>query len=125
MSKTIGDRAVDAEVAERVLGWQACHDPECEGCDAPVIRDGVRAIASRPDEPEEAFQPTADANDDFAVLRHVRETWSKPYRDRCYEHWRWRLRERDPHQIPLPMKMQEGDWAGAALAALDEMEEKR
>ena len=64
--------ALDAAVAEKVMGWPTCRDPACGGdCGAPVFLTASGWHVGKPDEIEEDWSPSTNANDTMDVLAEL------------------------------------------------------
>lgn len=136
---TITDaRAMDARVAEMVMGWTwATLNPE-RYPDTPPARFlispeeasrswNVPATLDLPlDTPDHAWNSaphyTTDTAADYEVLRHVRRFWSAEQRmrfGRVLVHKIWRGRWGNGWAMPAAMLYEPGDYARAALAVME------
>jgi hypothetical protein len=115
-------RELDALVAEKVMGWKRS---QLNGDIYEKPNGAYVIIDSDPLSPWESYSPTTDANEDYEVLKHVRENWSCDRQEflmwECFEVWqgrnrfpRWTLDEADHCAIYY----EPGDYSKAALKAL-------
>lgn len=71
--------------------------------------------------PHFAFRPSQDANDDYLILRKVRETWSEDDAANCGHKWLGLCgRTTDKTVHPFCMAYEPGMWRDAALLVLAE-----
>ena len=114
---TMTNEQIDAAVPERVMGLSThtmtLHVP---GVRSPAF-DECRS-------PAQCFSPTTDANDDYAVLEHVRETWEgmgiEQFGDELERIWGARKHSHASIAGPYFDLYEPGDYARCALAVLDE-----
>lgn len=112
-------REMDAEVAEKVLGWH--HDYRFSQTHAEYWRDSSNEIVAGGD-----WSPTSDPAADYSVLQHVRSKWDvralHRFRVALDEAWQQRARS-NAHLIWRLDMYFPGDYARAALASLAAMKE--
>lgn len=115
MTTTQTDRELDARVSVEVMGWSdapiALGTP---GHPVAVWRDRRGLLQYMVHD----WRPTEDARQDVMVLEHIRETWGFNAR------WRFsralkNLWHGRAEGTPPIMRYRVGDYARAALAALD------
>lgn len=132
------DRATDARVAEKVMGWQRWEKPGEHGPEVfhpntarALERMGyVRTNKPLADGAECGPAYTSDPAADLSVLEHVRTTWDLPALTQFVaalsgiyaERWRADSNRVSPSNpaIEHTMYHRVGDYSRAALAALDQ-----
>lgn len=115
MTTTVDTRALDAEVAERVMGWTEVREWGSGYVDRP---DGMGGISPTGKCIEDIPSCLTDPAADYEVLRHVRETWdhSRQYQFAHALAELYRSRKEGRHPV---VRYQPGDYSRAALAALN------
>lgn len=125
---TTDTRALDARVAELVMGWERWVPPSLAPC-ARLLEPGTVAVdgdgwRKDPDAPLHALTSvpayTTSPAHDYEVLHHVRETWlhDEQYRFAKLLMSMWRERGRTVADAPM-MRYLPGDYARAALAVVE------
>jgi hypothetical protein len=115
-------RALDAAVAERVMGWTDLRDEWVRGVDVPG-RNMLFGFDPECKRRAMVEYYHADIAADYAVLVRVRETWDarsrRKFRDAIEQLW-CRDEESGPAWKIGPLTYRPGDYARAALLALAE-----
>lgn len=119
---TTDARVLDARVAELVMGWRAVyvsphgplhprvHEGPLDRLDFWDTSDGRRMPCG--------WSPITDPAADYAVLRHVRETWDTDAQYRFAQALAELYRPRKEGNHPI-LRYMPGDYSRAALAVME------